>query len=149
VKVIRDKAASIQHYIKQRDGSLESQNLAAELKIRAERKLGALLAETVNHTGGGNRKSRSHDVTPISDLPDDVSKMESHRWQQIAAIPEPVFEQTVSDVKDKGELTTAGMLRLAKAAKKEAAPREPRAPTAAEPVDVSRRRCAGRSRSSR
>jgi hypothetical protein len=37
------------------------------------------------------------------------------RWQAIAAIPEPVFQQYIDDVKETGkELTTAGAYRLAR-----------------------------------
>src|ERR1700687_3982709 len=52
VKDIRDKAAAIRsYYQRQRDGSLEARNHAAELVVRAERKLGELLADQVKHKG--------------------------------------------------------------------------------------------------
>src|ERR1700687_4594783 len=73
VKDIRDKAAAIRsYYQKQRDGSLEARNYAAELVVRAERKLGELLAATVKH--GGDRKSKLHRET-LNGLPNGVSNV--------------------------------------------------------------------------
>ena len=37
------------------------------MKLRAERWLGELIQEQVDHTGGGDRKSVFHDATPILD----------------------------------------------------------------------------------
>jgi len=45
VKDIRDKAEAVRKYAKQAGISLEGQNMLAEIKLRAERKAGALLAE--------------------------------------------------------------------------------------------------------
>jgi hypothetical protein len=84
-------------------------NHAAEIKITAERRLGQLLAETPKHPAGRPPENRSHDTT---DLPPTlrelgVTKDESSRWQRIAKLPEPVFEQHIADAKaDDRELTT-------------------------------------------
>jgi len=56
-----------------------------ELKLRAERRLGELLEETVDHTGGGNRKSVSQVATPILDLPEGITRTQSSRWQLLFA----------------------------------------------------------------
>jgi len=40
VKQLRDKAEAIRQYIRQQGASLEMQNQAAEIKIRAERRIG-------------------------------------------------------------------------------------------------------------
>jgi hypothetical protein len=107
---IRDQAAAIAHYMKVHAEGMHAQNAAAELKLRAERRLGELLADTVvprgNHAQGVNGSSSS--------LPESVSKGQSHRWQQLARIPAATFEQHVSTTlaSDK-ELTTAGALKLA------------------------------------
>ena len=60
------------------------QNQCAEIKIRAERRGGELIPEQI--TVG----TKSHEVT-LSDL--DISKMQSHRWQTIAKMPEEEFEK--------------------------------------------------------
>jgi hypothetical protein len=69
------------------------QNQCAEIKIRAERRIGEMLGETIEH--GGDRKSKSHDATlKLSDL--GITKSDSSRCQAIAAIPEAAFEQHVA-----------------------------------------------------
>src|SRR3990167_3377896 len=45
VKAVRDKAAALQLYARQQGESLEMQNAIAEIKLRAERRAGELLAE--------------------------------------------------------------------------------------------------------
>src|SRR5262245_52202876 len=110
---IRDKAEAVRNYYRQRDGSLEAMNLAAELKLRAERKLGELLRETVNHAGSRGQLKGCTVQPQARTLPDGVSKTDSHRWQRIAAIPEERFEQHLAEAKAKGEVTTAGALQLA------------------------------------
>jgi hypothetical protein len=44
-----------------------------------------------------------------------ISKMQSSRWQAIAAVPDEAFEDHIAGIKESGdELTTAGVFRLAK-----------------------------------
>ncbi len=62
--------------------------------LRAERRIGELLAETVEK--GGDRRSKSYDATLISRLPDDVTRSQSSRWQRVASIPEPEFESELA-----------------------------------------------------
>ncbi len=110
VKVLRDKAGAIQSYLRQQGETLEIQNLAAELKLRAERKLGELLGE-----GGERRGGNSHGGSSAP-LPDGVTHSQSHRWQRVASVPDDDFEQHVAKAKSHGgEITTAGVLKLAKA----------------------------------
>jgi hypothetical protein len=63
-----------------RGAHLDSQNIAAEYKIRCERVPGEMLAEMPKHNGD----SRLHDATRLSDL--GVEKTQSHRWQAIARL---------------------------------------------------------------
>jgi N6-adenosine-specific RNA methylase IME4 len=109
VKMLRDQAQAVQHYLKQREGCFEAQQDAAEIKLRAERRLGSLLAETVVH-GSHNAK-----------LPEGVSAMQAVRWRRVSSIPEPDFEQHVAESRKSGsEITTLGAMRLAKQLKKDA-----------------------------
>ena len=119
VKQIRDKAEAMRLYIKQSGESLIMQNQCAEIKIRAERKAGEILQETVQH--GGDRKSKYHDDTLIPKLNDmGVSRLQSSRWQQIASIPEDNFDTHIEEIKIKGEeLTSKEFLSLAVNIKKE------------------------------
>lgn len=110
VKELRDKAEVARLYARERDLGLEAQNYAAEIKIRAERKLGELLAEMPKNVGGNpnHLHDESGSPPPLRDL--GISHIESHRWQQMAQIPEPVFEQHVAQEKaEERPLTTAGV----------------------------------------
>src|SRR5690348_7246469 len=81
IKEIRDKAEAVRHYVKSAALGLVMQNQAAELKLRAERKAGGVLAELCPH--GGDRKSKSPKVTLIlKDL--GINKNQSSKWQQEA-----------------------------------------------------------------
>lgn len=121
VKDIRDKAESLRQYAKMAGESLIFQNYCAELKIRAERKAGELLGNTV-FTKGGDRKSedfknqRLHDETVDSvNLSDfGISKIQSFRWKLIASLDEDEFEKHLGLIKSKNkELTSREFLVLA------------------------------------
>lgn len=119
VKEIRDKAEALRQYAKQAGESLENQNMIAEIKLRAERRAGELIGEMPKNTGGWSEKNlRSHDdtarsVPTLSDL--GITKMQSSRWQSIASLPEEVFEAEIVEAKAKAmELTSSGMLKVAK-----------------------------------
>lgn len=159
VKDIRDKAEAMRLYLKQRNESLEAQNAAAEIKLWAERRAGEMLVameESGDRNGrGGDRKTKSNDSTLIesprslSDL--GISKDESSRFQAVADIPEPLFEEHIEQTKAAEKpLTTNGVLKQARELKEEAeavftppAPREalPRTPRPADnPLHVALQR---------
>lgn len=111
VKEIRDQAEALRVYARQAKDSLEIQNYCAEIKLRAERRAGEMLAENVEHKGGRPKKP-SHDVRVLKDA--GISWNESSRWQRVASVPEAKFEEHVAETKDaKKELTTNGVLKLA------------------------------------
>jgi N6-adenosine-specific RNA methylase IME4 len=116
VKLIRDKAAAIIRFIKQQHGGLLLQNEAAHFKIRAERRLGALLKETVEHGGDhGNQYVATLHRERLATLPPEVSWSQSHRWQTMASVPEDVVEAYISEIKqEEKELTSLRIYRLAK-----------------------------------
>ena len=58
-------------------------------------------------------ETRSHDVTALSEI--GVTKMQSSRWQSVAALPEKDFEGYVRDNRQgQKEITTGATLKLAK-----------------------------------
>jgi len=118
VKDIRDKAEALRLYAKQAGEGLENQNMMAEIKLRAERRCGELLGNMEN-APTGPKPQLGNSVLPNSEAPTladmGISKMQSSRWQAIASVPEPVFEQHLATVKAAAqELTSAGVFRVSK-----------------------------------
>lgn len=121
VKSIRDKAEAMRVYAKQARLGLESQNYAAEIKLRAERRAGELLREMAEN---GQRVKpvdtllSSRDTTTAKlTLPDlQITSNQSANWQRIATVPAERFEAHIAQTKAAGdELTTASVLRVAQA----------------------------------
>lgn len=102
-KKIRDQAKALQEYARQaKDGDLIG--WATEIRLRAERKAGALLrrmAETGERVKGGDPKSRPVTLATLADL--GVSKMQSSRWQKLAELPDDSFERKVEAAKHEAE----------------------------------------------
>lgn len=107
---IKDKAAAIRTYMKAAGESLLVQNQAAELKLRAERKAGEMLAEM--ELPDGRPPKNGDGVSPLESL--GITKKQSSRWQKEAAVPEEEFTAFVAEVNQKGiELTQAALLKKA------------------------------------
>jgi N6-adenosine-specific RNA methylase IME4 len=101
VKDIHDKAVAMQVYAKQaKDRTLIED--ATEIRVRAERRAGELLAEMEKNKGareqgvgrrGKNAVAPSDRVAKLSDL--GVSKSQSSRWQRLAELDVETFESRV------------------------------------------------------
>jgi hypothetical protein len=116
VKDIRDKAEAMAAYARQAKDS-ELIQYATEIKVRAERKCGELLARTEKNTGAkgvGKSALPVLEGTPPTLAEMGISHNESSRYQQLAAMPDDHFETAVATAKaTAGEVTTAFMLREA------------------------------------
>ena len=97
IKEIRDKAEALRFYCKQAGESLEMQNNCAEIKIRAERRAGELLPDTIKE--GNPQLSDDMTVVKLKDI--GISRNQSSKYQQIATIPEDKFEEHIAAVKEK------------------------------------------------
>jgi N6-adenosine-specific RNA methylase IME4 len=98
VKSIRDKAVATQAYARQaKDHALIT--LATEIRMRAERRAGELLAEMEKNKGavpgrtGRKGKPVLDDTPKLSDL--GINKTQSSRWQRLAALDAETFENRV------------------------------------------------------
>lgn len=117
VKDIRDKAEAMAAYARQaKDNDLIQ--YATEIKVRAERRCGELLARTEKNTGAkgaGPIAVERYDRNTPTLAQMGLTKDESSRYQQLAAMPAEHFETAVATAKaTAGEVTTAFMLREAK-----------------------------------
>lgn len=116
IKAVRDKAEAVRTYARTARVGLEVQNQAAELKLRAERKAGRLLASLRLH--GGDRRSRRAQHRAKLELLG-ISPDESRRWQLLATVPERVFEKYFATTQTLGEeIAAAPLLRLARKLKR-------------------------------
>lgn len=116
----RDQVEAVRHYRQVSGHAIEACNEAAEIKVRAERRIGELLEKQLNHDGGRPPKNpdRESGFTKLADV--GVSYKQSERFQAIASIPEAQFEAHLAERKEAGEqITTAETVRLAKSIKKE------------------------------
>lgn len=96
VKAVRDKASALQIYARQaKDRDLIDK--ATDIKLRAEIRSGEILTEMAaqDQRPRGRRKV-SHQAT-LSDL--DISRSQSSRWQQFAALPLEEQETKIAKAK--------------------------------------------------
>ncbi len=123
VKAIRDQALAMATYLKQRDASHEMQNQCGAIRLRAERRIGEMLARQEKATGvilaGRDTFGGTIVIPPKEPIPtladQGISKQQSSRWQRIAAIPEEKFEAVLSEMQTgaDSEVTTAKMVQVA------------------------------------
>lgn len=112
IKTLRDKAEAARAYAKAAHMGLELQNRAAEFKLRAERKAGALLARLI-FRGGDRRSVQARRRLSLDDL--GISRSQSRKWQLVASIPEAEFDRFLARKKsDAEEITLAEALRMAR-----------------------------------
>ncbi len=124
------KVKAIEVWAKAEKKEAELQNLIAEQKIRTQRILGQLIkdgqdaGEIAKQATGLNRYTKEADLQPRTLSEIGLTAKESSTFKQIASIPDDVFESTIAEKKEAvtkavSELTTAGMLKVAKEIKKE------------------------------
>ena len=122
-KKIRDKAEAVRTYAKLA-GDLDMQNMAAEIRIRAERRAGQLLSDMQKNPGtrgegrprkDGTKIRRSVEPTAYRPTLDEIgiSKDQSSKWQRLALfVDESTFERALVQAREKnGELTNAALVR--------------------------------------
>lgn len=106
IKAVKDMAEAARLYARAKHLGLETENAAAEIKVRAERKLGETLASSDLNKGGRPMKTTrpgravSEDPT-LAQL--GITDDESSNAQAIAELPEVDFEQIVSETKAAGK----------------------------------------------
>ena len=121
VKDIRDKALAMQAYAKQaKDGAMIA--WATDIRLRAERKAGQMLAEMRDNGERAAQGQRSHGVTfeqpsTLDDL--GVSKMQSSRWQKLGALDDEAFEARAAVAKRQAVATVEATPAERTAEKKE------------------------------
>lgn len=136
VKDIRDKAEAVKAYARKAKLGQSILIEASMIKVSAERKLGSILSETDRATAApGNQFTGKQQPAPESPPTLEslgITKSDSSRLQQIASLPEQLFQGYLAETAEaKREPTTAGLLRLVKQQSKgsHSRPKQPAAPT--------------------
>ena len=90
VKDIRDRAVALEHYARQAQNT-DAERHAAEIRLRAERKVGQLLAAMNKATGGGDHMSDQRYPGATTAPPTlkelGISTIQSSTWQKLGAMP--------------------------------------------------------------
>jgi hypothetical protein len=118
VKDLRDRAAAVQVWLRHQRASISAQNDAAEIALRAERRLGELLMSAPKARGtagkGRPKKGGSDPALPIGPATlaeQGIDRKLASRAQKLAAVPEQKFEAHVGAVRARAEkLTTSGTI---------------------------------------
>ncbi len=110
---VRDQAAAVVTFAKAARMSVENVNAAMEIKLRTERKAGDLL-RAMEKNGGAREGKRGNAMLPRLDE-FGISKMESHRWQTMAAVGDDAFDEFIEQHNEsKKELTSKALIQLGK-----------------------------------
>lgn len=113
---IRSQAEALRAYSQQQKLSVECYNYAAEIKLRAERKMGAFLRRMEKNKGGehSHRQTTGRGESTSAPTLDElgITKDESARYQRLARIPEKCFDEIVVITNETHErLTTERALK--------------------------------------
>jgi hypothetical protein len=101
VKDIRDRAITLEHYSRLAH-NVEAERQCCEIRLRAERKAGQLLAKREKAKGarepGTNRGTTPSDGTRASKTMADlgISYDQASQWQKLADVPEAQFEAALA-----------------------------------------------------
>lgn len=113
VKEIRDFAEAARIYARAAHLGRESQNYAAEIALFASRKAGDILSQ-LQKTPKQSAASVAGDSEYRKALNEtNTPERTAQQWQKLAAIPQPTFENYISDTREKKQdITAAGLLKL-------------------------------------
>lgn len=119
IKNIMDVAEAARTYARAARLGLQAYNHAAEVKVRAERKAGEFLKRLERGNGGGNGSNQHATHSSVERVASEYSDVlkenaipttSAHRWQQLADMPELVFEKHLNCVPQtvRAEVVIAG-----------------------------------------
>jgi phage N-6-adenine-methyltransferase len=113
---IRDQAKALEACLKIVGESLEAANDAAEVKLRAERRAGGMLAERNDARGRNQHSHEDADIVSGPSLKElGVSEQQSSRFQRESKVDDDTFERYLASCREQQrEITQAGLLNIAK-----------------------------------
>lgn len=114
VKKILDIAEAARVYARAAKLGLEAYNHAAEVKVRAERKAGEMLAQLERGKPGPRELAdKLSGNSPYQEVlqQQSINERAARRWQQLASLPEQEFEQQIEDARGERPITTSGLVQ--------------------------------------
>jgi N6-adenosine-specific RNA methylase IME4 len=115
-----NKVKAIEVWAKAEKKDAELQNIVAEQKIRTQKVIGKLIkegqekGEIRKQEDGQGRSITDSDTSPKTLTEFGITNNESSVFQKIASLPDELFESKVQEIKERKELTTAGILHEVK-----------------------------------
>ena len=115
VKDIHDKAVALEIYARQAHNT-EAEMQACEIRLRAERKAGALSRELEKSKGGRppeKTRGTAHQVSTKAEQlhAAGISRDQAKQWEKLAAVPDDLFEKQLADRTQRS--TTEGIIKAA------------------------------------
>ena len=115
---LANKAEALRRYVRRARLGMLAQNRCAELRLRAERKLGQFLAITPRLRGRPKSVPHGDTLPSLVDLGVPHRRI-SHRAQRLADIPMPIFEGYLRDRHGaEAEITTRHLLTIVSVARR-------------------------------
>jgi hypothetical protein len=116
IKLIRDKAQAGLYLVRSRKLGIEFQQRGGEIIVVAERMMGEFLSESAKNKGAAvakdNAVTNGNRVPTLADH--GITKRESVRFQELAAIPPAIFEKAVAAQKDSDKpVSSTAIIRAA------------------------------------
>lgn len=102
---IRDRAEAVKVWLRTSGAALEAQNDAAEIALRAQRRMGELLRETDLSKGGRPSKTGARGE-PVTLDALGISKKQSATAQKLAAMPAATFDERIGGLRAAAEKIT-------------------------------------------
>lgn len=116
VRDVADKAKAVSLYLRSRNASIESQNDAAEIRLRAERRLGELTKDMDQAERGRPEKNspKAREISKTENLKAaGIRSQDASKWERLADIPEKKFDKLIEETRAKGErITSSAPLKL-------------------------------------
>lgn len=106
VRHVRDIAAAAEQYAKAAKLGEEAEHYAADIRLRAGRKAGEMLAQAKEagelDRGAAQTQSRNGTTFKLDDI--GITRNQSSAWQTLASVPEDEFEEVVENAKERGAM---------------------------------------------
>jgi len=106
VKQIRGKALALEHYARQAL-NIQAERRAIEVRVRAERRVGQLLAEVERSQGKRTDLTSGGEQPKLEQIRREanISDWQAKQWQRLAKVPQDKFDRALGNTTKKASTT--------------------------------------------